>query len=331
MLVAAAAAPRSTRARRRETTAPEFVEAHRDVDIAFPRIGRALGVDDPFVRLRFFGREGASVVLVLGGISADRRVADAEDGEGWWRDLVAAGGGVDLARFQIVGADFFPLQPSAPVALSPGDFADVYAAALKRAGVVRLHAVVGGSFGGMIALALARRHPHFVDRIAVLCAAHRPSPLGGALRRIQRDIIALALEAGDGAAGVALARRLAMTTYRTPEEFEARFADGAALDAYLSARGRDYAARMSAARYATLSAAIDAHCETPEEITTPTLIVAASSDQLVPLAECRDLSRRLAGPARLVELRSPFGHDAFLKESERIAAPLAAYLTEPLS
>lgn len=331
MLVAASTAPRLSRARRRETIAPKIRPAHRDVDVPFPRIDRALGVDDPFVRLRFSGRDGGPVVFVLGGISADRHVADAADGDGWWRDLVAAGGGVDLERFQIVGADFFPLKPSAPVALSPTDFANVYAAALKRAGITRLHAVVGGSFGGMIALALARRHPHFVGRIAVLCAAHRPSPLGGALRRIQRDIIALALQAGDGAAGVALARRLAMTTYRTPEEFEARFADGAALDAYLTARGRDYAARMSAARYATLSAAIDAHDETPEKIATPALIVAASSDQLVPLTECRDLSRRLAGPARLVELSSPFGHDAFLKVSERIAAPLAAFLTETLS
>lgn len=326
MLVAASTAPRSSRARPLNRLAPESDTPFRDVDIAFPELGRRLGIGDPFVRLRLQGREGGPFVFVLGGISADRRVADSSDGQGWWRGLAAKGGGIDLDRYCVVGADFFPLDPQAPLDLTPTDYAEIYVDALTQAGVSSLHAVVGGSFGGMIALALARRRPDFVRRIAVLCAAHRPSPLGGALRRIQRDIIALA---GDnGAAGVDLARRLAMTTYRTPEEFQDRFRDGDALYAYLSARGSDYAAQMSAARYVTLSSAIDAHDEAPEVITTPALIIAATSDQLVPLSDCRDLARRLGGSALLVELASSFGHDAFLKDAACIAPAVSAFLKE---
>lgn len=328
MLVAASAAPRSSRARRPETLAPQSCPGRRDIDIAFPSIGRTLGIDDPFVRLRFAGRPDGPFVFVLGGISADRRAADSDEGEGWWRNLVAPGGGVDLNRYCVVSADFFPIDPATALALSPPDYATIFADALARAGVQSLHAVIGGSFGGMIALALARRHPQFVSRIAVLCAAHRPSPLGGALRRIQRDIIALAGE--NGAAGVDLARRLAMTTYRTPTEFETRFADGPALYDYLAARGADYAARMSAARYVTLSSAIDAHDETPEHIATPALIVAATSDQLVPISDCRELARRLCGPAKLFEIDSAYGHDAFLKETARIAPSIAHFLEETL-
>lgn len=318
----AALQPATRLARARQTLA-------RVVDVDSPLTdNRRLGVDDAFVRLRFAGAPGAPRILVLGGISAGRRVSDAPDGEGWWRGLVRPGGGLALDRYEVVGADFFPLAPTAPAALAPADYADAFADALIDAGVEHLHAVVGGSFGGMIGLSLARRRPDFVGRLAVFCAAHRPSALGSALRGIQREILALAAAAGDAPRGVALARSLAMTTYRTPEEFAARFADGAALSGYLAARGADYAKIMSAARYATLSAAIDRHDETPEDIATPTLLVAATSDQLVPLDDVRALASRLAGPSRLVELASPYGHDAFLKESAAIAPHLAAFLKE---
>ncbi|MBY0422397.1 MAG: alpha/beta fold hydrolase [Parvularculaceae bacterium] len=300
-----------------------------DVDIPFPDDCFS-DVKDPFVRLRFAGTPGAPRVLVLGGISAGRKVSDAEDGPGWWRDLVCPGGGVDLDRYEVVGADFFPLEPEAPLALAPADYAEVFADAIVAAGFARLHAVVGGSFGGMIGLALARRRPEFVGRLAVLCAAHKPSAIGAALRGIQRDILALAAGAGEAERGVALARSLAMTTYRTHAEFEARFANGAALSDYLAARGADYAKSMYWARYVTLSGAIDRHDEEPEAITTPTLIVAATSDQLVPVDDARALARRLAGPARFVELASHYGHDAFLKESAAIAPHLADFLKETL-
>lgn len=299
-----------------------------DVDIPFPAEERRLGVDDPFVRLRFAGRVGAPVVLVLGGISAGRRAADGPEGPGWWRSLVRPGGGVDLDRFRVVAADFFPLSPSRPLDLAPSDYARVFRAALRTAGVDRLHAAVGGSFGGMIALSLARRFPDFVGRLAVLCAAARPSVLGTALREIQRDIVRLAADGGDASAGVALARRLAMTTYRTPEEFHDRFAAADGLRSYLSARGEDYARKMTAARYLTLSAAIDRHDETPEAIGAPAMVVAATSDQLVPIADARDLARRLAGGARLVEVASRYGHDAFLKETAAFAPALDDFLKE---
>ena len=41
----------------------------------------------------------------------------------------------------------------------------------------------------------------------------------------------------------------------------------------------------------------------------------------------RDLSRRLAGPVRLVEIDSLYGHDAFLKETEVLAPILREVLS----
>ena len=55
--------------------------------------------------------------------------------------------------------------------------------------------------------------------------------------------------------------------------------------------------------------------------------MAIGSDQLVPIEQVRDLSRRLAGPVRLVEIDSLYGHDAFLKETEALAPILREALS----
>ena len=306
-------------------------DAACDVDIPFPKAWRGVlggAVEDRFVRLRFAGAADAPAVLVLGGISANRFVADEGEGEGWWSAVARHGGGVDTRRFCVIGADFFPLDPSSPVALCPADYADVLAYALGCAGVARLHAVVGASFGGAVAQAFARRHPQRVGRIAVLCAADRPSAIGSAWRAVQAGVIALGQKHGDGAAGVALARQLAMTTYRTPEEFSERFSSRPEVERYLGARGEDYAARMSPARYLTLSAAIDRADEAPHEIDTPALFIAAQSDRLVALADVEACVARYRGRARLHAIPSRFGHDAFLKEAPLVSQLLAPFLEE---
>ena len=217
------------------------------------------------------------------------------------------------------------------------DQARLLALAMDAAGVERLHGFVGASYGGMVALAFARLFPERVERLAVICAAHRPHPMATAWRGIQRRILAFAADAGRPEEGVALARQLAMTTYRTPEEFAERFTgaipdggDDAEVCGYLKARGDAYAAVASPARYASLSAAIDRHSEEPEAIHTPALLVGAESDRLVPIEDIRELADRLGAPARLVELSSPYGHDSFLKDAHLIAPHLRAWLDEPL-
>jgi homoserine O-acetyltransferase len=152
--------------------------------------------------------------------------------------------------------------------------------------------------------------------------------MSSAWRAVQAGVIALAQKHGDGAAGVALARQLAMTTYRTPEEFSERFSSRAEVERYLGARGEDYAARMSPARYLTLSAAIDRADEAPHEINAPALFIAAQSDRLVALADVEICVARYRGPARLCAIPSRFGHDAFLKEAAAVNRLLSPFLEE---
>jgi len=76
-------------------------------------------------------------------------------------------------------------------------------------------------------------------------------------RGIQRRVVRLGLEADKPEAGLKLARELAMTTYRTPEEFADRFdlkkvgADPISFDicSYLGSRGDVFAANMDPQRF----------------------------------------------------------------------------------
>jgi len=119
-----------------------------------------------------------------------------------------------------------------------------------------------------------------------------------------------------------------MTTYLTASHFEERIAgcdrnDSRMVEdrigAYLKTRGEQFADHWTADRYNALSLSLDLHDIRPEEITVPTTLIAVSGDRLVPIAQCRELARRLAGPSQLIELDSSFGHDAFLGDSSRVA------------
>ena len=83
-------------------------------------------------------------------------------------------------------------------------------------------------------------------------------------------------------------------------------------------RGRAFAASVPPARFLLLSQAIDLHRVDPGAVTTPTTVVAVEEDRLVPFHQLTQLADALGGPARLVTLSSPFGHDAFLKEIDAI-------------
>jgi homoserine O-acetyltransferase len=90
------------------------------------------------------------------------------------------------------------------------------------------------------------------------------------------------------------------------------------VEEYLFARGEAYASSYAPASFLCLSESIDLHRVEPERISVPATLVGVTGDQLVTIHEMRELERRLEGPARLHELDSLYGHDAFLKERERL-------------
>jgi len=282
------------------------------------------------IAYRIEGAAGAPLIAALGGISATRFVC-GDDGAGWWSALAGPGKGIDTRRYRVLGIDYLGgsgdssaadgRQPFPP--LSAYDQASALAEIIRRRGLPPLHAIVGASYGGMVALSFALLHPALVERIVVLSAADKSRPLSTAWRSVQRQIVREALARGDGAAGLKLARALAMTTYRSPGEFAERFSGPPLRDAerfrfpieqYLFARGDDYVQKYRPQAFLALSESIDLHAIDASRVRTPATLIGICEDQLVPLADIREMAGRLGGECRLVQLSSIFGHDAFLKE-----------------
>jgi homoserine O-acetyltransferase/O-succinyltransferase len=298
------------------------------------------------VAWRIEGAPNAPFVLVLGGISAGRHVIGSDDGnaaQGWWKEVMGPGRALDTRKFRVLGIDFLggsglttgPKVGEAFPSISAYDQLLIIKRLMTHLQIHRLHAVVGASYGGMVALALGEREPQLAERLVVVSAAHRTHPMATAWRCVQRAMVRQAIRKGEGGEGLRLARALAMATYRSHVEFAQRFsgepertADGFVfpVEKYLFSRGDAYKSSYIPESFVCLSESIDLHRVNPALITVPTTLIAVREDQLVPLSDMRELHAQLAGPTQWFELSSLYGHDAFLKEVAVLHDVFAAVL-----
>ena len=294
---------------------------------------RHAGLQTVRIRYEVVGAADAPVLVVAGGISADRHVlASAAFPEpGWWQGQADS---FDLQRQRLVAIDWLGSDGSLDVPIDGADQADAIAAVLEALNIDRVQAFIGSSYGGMSGLQFAARHPQRLHALVVISAAHRAHPFASAWRALQRRAVALGALQCNAAAGLALARELAMLSYRTPEEFAQRFAEPprivhgqvrCAAENYLDACGQRYVARTHPTAFVRLSESIDLHRVEPAIIATPTWVLGVAQDRLVPLDDICELVEHLP-EAQLRLLRSDYGHDAFLKEPAAVDALLRAAL-----
>jgi homoserine O-acetyltransferase len=300
---------------------------------------RHAGVRQVTLRYELLGEAGLPVVFVAGGISAHRHVVASETfpENGWANALAQAGRALDPARRRLLAIDYVGADGKLDVPLETADQADAIVQLLDALKIERLHAFVGYSYGALVGLQLAARHPARLRKLIAVSGAHRAHPYASAWRALQRKAVALGqLQCAD-AQGLSLARQFAMLSYRTPEEFDERF-DAApeiingrvrcAAEDYLDAAGAQYVARTPVTAYLRLSESIDLHRLDPAQVGVPTVVVAVEGDRLVPLADSVALVEGLGTHGQLRVLRSPYGHDAFLKETDRIDSILVAALRD---
>ena len=330
-------------------------------DLPLGRFVTGAGLEVSGLKLRYRVIGDVEAARENGWILVFHALTGSADVTAWWEPLVGPGRALDTSRHAIVAANLlgscygstgpqeWAAEHEGPFPeLTPADLAAAHAPLLEHLGVARLALATGGSLGGMVALEWGRRSPVPVDRLVVFAAPAATSPQSIAWNTVQR----MAIEAdpawrggryppGQGpAAGLAAARALAMITYRSGIEFDARFGRASSrspgrfdVDHYLRRQGDKLVGRFDAASYVVLMRAMDLHdvgdvrtaaCETAERVAL-VVGVGVDTDLLYAPGEVRawtDAYRAAGARARYREIASPAGHDAFLIEWDQVEAIL---------
>lgn len=289
------------------------------------------------------------------------------DADRWWTQMFGPGQALDpehdfVVCANILGSCYGTTGPTStdPATGGPrlGDFpaytvrdmVRLQRELLRALGVRAVRLVIGGSLGGMQTLEWALMYPEMVEAIVPIASSGRHSPWAIGLSEAQRQaVFADPLWQGGRyhperppAAGLAVARMMAMCTYRSRDSFEERFgrrpqtADVYAVESYLRYQGQQLVDRFDAATYVGLTRAMDTHdvargrgeyAEVLRGLKVPALVVSIPTDMLYLPAEQEELAR-LIPAARLAPLESPHGHDAFLIEVEALSAMVAGFRAE---
>lgn len=326
-------------------------------DFALRELCTTAGQSVTGLRLRYRVFGDVEAAAENGWILVFHALTGSADVDAWWGPLVGPGKALDTNRHAILAANLLGscYGSSGPTEwmaergerfpeLTPADLARAHIPLLEHLGVRRLALVTGGSLGGMVTLEWGRLASVPTDRLVVFAAPSAASPQAIGWNAVQR----MSIESdpawvggnygpsGGPVAGLAAARALAMMTYRSGAEFQARFGRLSSrseglfdVEHYLRRQGEKLVARFDAASYVALMRTMDLH-DIGEIATaardTATRVgqvtgVGIDSDILYPATEVRDwiAAYQAAGArAEYREIASLYGHDAFLIEWDQV-------------
>ena len=341
----------------------------------------------PAVRIAYetwgeLNADGSNAVLVLHALTGDSHVlGDAGPGHptaGWWGGNVGPGKAIDTDRYFVVAPNMLGgcQGTTGPASTSPDglewgsrfpyltirDQVAAQVAFTDFLGIRSWQAIIGGSMGGMQALEWGIGYPDRVERLAILASPAVSSADQIALNSVQIEAVRMDpafadgsyYEAGEGNGpyrGLALARRMALLNYRSPNELNDRFERSwqsglsplggggrYAVESYLDFHGNKFTRRFDANSYITLVEAMNSHDVGRERggvvaalatVTARTLVLGIDSDRLFPVENQRLIARHLPGNLdgdETVVIESAFGHDGFLIENEAVGPHLERLL-----
>lgn len=322
----------------------------------------------------------SNAILLCHALTGDQYVASPHPitgKPGWWERMVGPGKPIDTNRFHIICAnvigscmgstgpaseasDGHPYAMRFPV-ITIRDMVRAHIGLLDMLDIETLHAVVGGSMGGMQALSLAANWPDRARRVLVIASTSRHSAQNIAFHELGRQAIMAdprwqdgSYYGGDGPDnGLAVARMAAHITYLSEEALTGKFgrnlqdreAKSFGFDAdfqvesYLRYQGSGFTRRFDANSYLYITRAMD-YFDLAEEhggkladafVGTDArfCLVSFDSDWLYPTSESRHVVHALnaAGAAvSFVELSAPHGHDSFLLDVPALDRVIGGFL-----
>ena len=324
--------------------------------------------------------DASNAVLVCHALNASHHVAGwyANDREnvGWWDNMIGPGKPLDTNRFFVIGVNNLGscFGSTGPLSINPdtgrpwgGDFplvtvedwVDSQARLADKLGIAQFAAVMGGSLGGMQALAWAIRYPQRVRHALLIAAAPNLSAQNIAFNEVARQAIMTDPDFHDGhfgaqstlpRRGLRIARMVGHITYLSDLQMEEKFgrsmregihysfAPEFQIESYLRYQGEKFAEYFDANTYLRITKALDyfdpaqaAQGDLAKALSPATckfLVTSFTTDWRFSPARSREIVKALVDRRRDVcyaEIDAPHGHDAFLLDDPQYHALVRAY------
>ena len=323
----------------------------------------------------------SNAVLVCHALNASHHVAgtyeDQPKSEGWWDNLVGPGKPLDTDRWFVIGVNNLgscfgstgPMHVNAATGKPYGadfpvvtveDWVDAQARLMDALGIEKLAAVIGGSLGGMQAIAWSQRHPARLRSCIAIATAPNLSAQNIAFNEVARRAIITDPDFHGGhyyehgavpRRGLRVARMLGHITYLSDDAMAAKFGRGMKnggpgystqevdfeIESYLRHQGDKFSDYFDANTYLLITRALDYFDPASghggdlsrafAQAQAKYLVVSFTTDWRFSPARSREIVKALLDNRRDVsyaEIAAPHGHDAFLLDDARYHGVLKA-------
>ncbi|GBR75853.1 homoserine O-acetyltransferase [Candidatus Termititenax persephonae] len=325
-----------------------------------------------------------NAILICHALTGNAHVAGKLPGEkkstGWWNPVVGAGKPFDTDKFFIICSNILGgcSGSTGPSSLNPRtkkpygmDFPIITIRDMVNAqrrlvaehfGLTKLHAVAGGSIGGMQTLEWGVMYPEMVGHLLVISTTHKLSSQAIAFNKIGRHAIMIDPSWKNGRyyntpgkiRGLGLARMVAHITYLSEEGMQNKFGrertghkdlfsfnEKFQVENYLDHQGEKFMQRFDANSYIYLSKAMDLFDlargyrnlnAAIKRIKGRTLFIYFSSDWLFPEYQSAEMIESFQRNHKYIlsyKVESNSGHDAFLVEYDKLSPIMQGFLDAP--
>jgi len=328
----------------------------------------------------------SNVILVTHALSGSHHAAGRYDGDrkpGWWDGLIGDGKAIDTSRFfvicvNVIGSCYGSTGPMSQMypgqdryrlkfpVITVKDMVKAQRILLSHLGIDKLHAIIGGSMGGMQALHFAIEFPNLAKHTIAMAATHATRPWTIAFNKVVQEAIIKdpKFKNGnynpedfkeDGFTGLAVGRMAGHISYLSPESMDRKFGrayvetDGLfelfgkfQVERYLEYNGYGFSKWFDPLSYLYITKAInifdisrgyDTLDVALKKIKTDLHLISFKRDLLFIPEEMKEIKMVMdsQGQRDLVsyyEVDSDYGHDAFLVELDKFSDYVAGVLDD---